>query len=83
MGTTVDIEHCTEMRNMTKHEKWQKLDIEPCYFDVTIFQATKCTLKVKVLRQHRSPPNASIIELWQFFPDPDPDHDLERTPGSG
>jgi len=36
MGTTVDIEHCTEMRNMTKHEKRQKLDIEPCYFDVTI-----------------------------------------------
>jgi len=37
--------------------------------------------KLEVLRQHRPPPNASIIELWQFFPDPD--RDSERTPGSG
>jgi len=38
-------------------------------------------LKLEVLREHRPPPNASIIELWQFFPDPD--RDPERTPGSG
>jgi len=32
--------------------------------------------KLEVLREHRPPPNASIIELWQFIPD------LEWTPGS-
>jgi len=39
--------------------------------------------KLEVLREHRPPPNASIIELWQFFPDPDnglpdPDSDADR-----
>jgi len=38
-------------------------------------------VRLEVLREHRPPPNASIIELWQFFPDPD--RDPERTPGSG
>ena len=37
--------------------------------------------KLEVLRQLKPPPNASIIELWQFFLDPD--LDPERTPGSG
>ena len=36
--------------------------------------------QLEVLREHRPPPNASIIELWQFFPDPD--RDPEWTPGS-
>jgi len=39
------------------------------------------TVELEVYREHRPPPNASIIELWQFFPDPD--HDPERTLGSG
>jgi len=37
--------------------------------------------KLEVLREHRPPLNASIIELWQFFPDPD--RDPEWTPVSG
>jgi len=36
--------------------------------------------KLEVLREHRHPPNVRIIELWQFFPDPD--RDPERTSGS-
>ena len=28
---------------------------------------------LEVLREHRPPPNASAIELWQFFPDPNRD----------
>jgi len=35
--------------------------------------------KLEILRQHRPPPNASIIELWQF---PDPDRDPEWLPDS-
>jgi len=34
-------------------------------------------MTVKVLREHRPPPNTSIIELWQFFPDPDSDPDRQ------
>ena len=36
-------------------------------------------LEVGLLREHRPPPNASIIELWQFFPDPDSNADRHQN----
>jgi len=41
---------------------------------------TPACYKLEALREHWPQPNASIIELWQFFPDPD--RDPEGTPGS-
>ena len=35
--------------------------------------------KLEVLREHRPPPNASIIELWEFFPDPESDPDRHQN----
>ena len=35
--------------------------------------------RLEVLREHRPPPNASIIKLWQFFPDPDSDADRHQN----
>ena len=31
----------------------------------------KSRIQLEVLREHRPPPIANIIELWQFFLDPD------------
>jgi len=42
----VDIEHCPKLRNMAKHEKWQKLDITPCYFDVTSCRSLMVTVAI-------------------------------------
>jgi len=36
-------------------------------------------LTIEVLREHKPPPNVSLIELWQFFPDPDGDADRHQN----